>query len=226
MNAPSPMRITIIGGGSYQWTPKLLVDFVNTPVVRDAEVVLHDIDPAPLPRMVELARHLAAVRGVSLTARATTDRRDALRDADFVVVNISTGGFRSMRHDLEIPERHGVRQAVGDTVGPGGVMRALRTIPVFLDIARDIEELCPDAWVLNLTNPMTTICRALTRETSLKTVGLCHEITITQFLLSLLLDESFLDLPLTVGGVNHLPFVTALDVAGDDGFDLLRAVLG
>ena len=222
-------RITIIGGGSYQWTPKLLVDFVNTPVARDAEVVLHDIDPAPLPRMVELARHLAGQRGVALTARATTDRRDALRDADFVVVNISTGGFASMRHDLEIPERHGVRQSVGDTVGPGGVMRALRNIPVFLDLARDVEELCPDAWVLNLTNPMTTICRALTRETPLKVVGLCHEVTITQFLLSLLLDVSFLDLTLHVGGVNHLPFVTAGDVAGavpgDDGFARLRALL-
>ncbi len=130
-----------------------------------------------------------------------------------------------MRHDLEIPERFGVRQPVGDTVGPGGVMRALRNIPVFLDIAADMLDVCPDAWVLNLTNPMTTICRALTRETPLKTVGLCHEITITQFLLSLLLDVSFLDLTLTVGGVNHLPFVTALDVAGDDGFAMLRAVL-
>jgi hypothetical protein len=95
MGAPSRTRVTIIGGGSYQWTPKLLVDFVNTPVVRDADVVLHDIDPAPLPRMVVRARHLSDVRGVGLTARGTTDRRDALRDAEFVVVNISTGGFRS-----------------------------------------------------------------------------------------------------------------------------------
>jgi alpha-galactosidase len=229
MNAPSRTRITIVGGGSYQWTPKLLVDFVNTPVVRDAEIVLHDIDPAPLPRMVELARHLADVRGVALSARGTTDRRDALRDADFVVVNISTGGFRSMRHDLEIPDRHGVRQSVGDTVGPGGVMRALRNIPVFLDMARDVAELCPDAWILNLTNPMTTICRALTRETPLKVVGLCHEITITQFLLSLLLDVGFLDLTLEVGGVNHLPFVTGVAIAdggpGDDGLARLRELL-
>ncbi len=218
-------RITIIGGGSYQWTPKLLVDFVNTPALRDAEIVLHDIDPVPIPRMVELAAHLAARRGIGLSATATTDRRAALAGADFVVVNISTGGFASMRHDLEIPERHGVRQSVGDTVGPGGVLRALRNIPVFLDIARDVEEFCPDAWLLNLTNPMTTICRAVTRETPLKTVGLCHEITITQFLLSLLLDVSFLDLTVTVGGVNHLPFVTALDVAGDDGFERLRTLL-
>jgi len=225
MAAPSRTRIAIIGGGSYQWTPKLLVDFVNTPVVRDADIVLHDIDAAPLPRMVELAQHLANLRGVALTARATTDRRDALRDADFVVVNISTGGFASMRHDLEIPDRYGVRQSVGDTVGPGGVMRALRNIPVFLDIAADAQELCPDAWILNLTNPMTTICRALTRETPLKTIGLCHEITITQFLLSLLLDVGFMDLTLEVGGVNHLPLVTAVDVGGDDGLDRLRKLV-
>jgi alpha-galactosidase len=117
-------KITIIGGGSYQWTPKLLIDFVNTPGLREAEIVLHDIDPAPIPRMVELARHLADVSGTGLTADGTTDRRAALAGAEFVVVNISTGGFASMRHDLEIPERHGVRQSVGDTVGPGGVMRA------------------------------------------------------------------------------------------------------
>lgn len=225
VNAPFRTRIAIIGGGSYQWTPKLLTDFVNTPVVRDAEVVLHDVNPVPLPRMVELAQHLATLRGVALTARATTDRRDALRDADFVVVSISTGGFAAMRHDLEIPEHHGVRQPVGDTVGPGGVMRALRNIPVFLDIAADVERLCPDAWILNLTNPMTTICRSLSRETPLKVVGLCHEITITQFLLSLLLEVRFLDLTLEVGGVNHLPFVTAIDVAGEDGFPRLRALL-
>lgn len=219
-------RVTIIGGGSYQWTPKLLVDFVNTPALRDAAIVLHDVDPAPLPKMVELAEHLAGIAGAGLTARGTTDRRVALDGAEFVVANISTGGFASMRHDLEIPARHGVHQSVGDTVGPGGIVRALRNVPVFLDIARDIEQRCPDAWLLNLTNPMTTICRALTRETSLKIVGLCHEITITQFLLALLLDVSFLDLTLTVGGVNHLPFVAAADVAGEDAFGLLRAVLG
>ena len=219
-------RITIIGGGSYQWTPKLLVDFVNTPALQDAHVVLHDIDPTALPRMVDLAHHLAGIRGITLTASGTTDRGAALDGADFIVVNISTGGFASMRHDLEIPERHGVRQTVGDSVGPGGVLRALRNIPVFLDLATDVAERCPDAWLLNLTNPMTTICRALTRETPLKAVGLCHEVTITQFLLSLLLDVGFMDLTLTVGGVNHLPFVTAVDVAGDDGLELLRAVVG
>ena len=220
-----PVKITIIGGGSYQWAPKLLVDLANSPALHDTEVVLQDIDPVPIPRMVALAEHIADVRGIGLTASGTTDRRAALEGADYVVVNISTGGFASMRHDLDIPARHGVRQSVGDTVGPGGIVRALRNIPVFLDIAADVEDLCPDAWLLNLTNPMTTICRALTRETAVKTVGLCHEVTITQFLLSLLLDVSFLELRPTVGGVNHLPFVTALDAAGADGLGQLRELI-
>ncbi len=220
-----PVRITIVGGGSYQWAPKLLVDLANSPVLHDTEVVLHDIDPAPLPRMVGLAEHIAAVRGIGLTARATTDRRDALEGADYVVVTISTGGFTSMRHDLDVPARHGVMQSVGDTVGPGGIMRALRNVPVFLDLAADVEACCPDAWLLNLTNPMTTICRAVTRETAVKTIGLCHEVTITQFLLSLLLGVSFLELRPTVAGVNHLPFVTALDASGGDGLEQLRTLL-
>ena len=113
-----------------------------------------------------------------------------------------------MRHDLEIPERYGLRQSVGDTVGPGGIVRALRNIPVLVGIARDMEDVCPDAWMLNLTNPMTTLCRAVTRETGIRTIGLCHEITIAQFMLSLCSTSSFLDLQLTVAGVNHLPFIT------------------
>jgi len=183
---------------------------------------LEDIDPAPLPRMVELAEHIADVRGIPLTATSTTDQREALADADYVVVSISTGGFESMRHDIDIPAKYGIRQSVGDSVGPGGVIRAQRNIPVFLDLARNIEDLCPDAWLLNLTNPMTTICRAVTRESIVNTVGLCHEVTIAQFTLSLLLDASFMDLTPTVAGVNHLPFIAKLDVDGEDGLAILR----
>jgi alpha-galactosidase/6-phospho-beta-glucosidase family protein len=218
-------RITIIGGGSYQWAPKLLVDFANTPLLHDAEIVLEDVDPAPLPRMVELVEHIADVRGIGMTATSTTDQRRALEGADYVVVNISTGGFDSMRHDLTVPARHGVVQSVGDSVGPGGINRALRNIPVFLELARDMENVCPDAWLFNLTNPMTTICRAVTRETSVKTLGLCHEITGAQFALSQLLDANFFEISPTVAGVNHLPFITALDVGGTDGLERLREVL-
>jgi alpha-galactosidase len=218
-------RITIIGGGSYQWAPKLLVDFANSPLLHDAQIVLEDIDPAPLPRMVDFVAHLADVRGIGMRATSTTDQRRALDGADYVVVNISTGGFGSMRHDLAVPARYGIMQSVGDSVGPGGIVRALRNIPVFLELAHDMEQRCPDAWMFNLTNPMTTICRAVTRETSVKTVGLCHEIIGMQFALSQLLDVNFFDITPTVAGVNHLPFITALDVAGADGFEQLRDVV-
>ncbi|HEV2642548.1 MAG TPA: hypothetical protein VGT98_07570, partial [Candidatus Elarobacter sp.] len=190
-----------------------------------SEIVLHDIDPAPLEPMADFVRHVVGLQGIGMTVSTTTDRRAALAGADYVVVTISTGGFESMRFDLEIPERHGIKQSVGDSVGPGGIMRALRNIPVLVGIARDMEELCPDAWMLNITNPMTTLCRAMTHETSIKTVGLCHEIAGAQFALSLLLDVSFLDLEFELVGVNHLPIFTSLRANGADGFETLRELL-
>jgi alpha-galactosidase len=215
-------RIVIVGGGSYQWAPKLLIDIANTPSLHEAEIVLEDLDAKPLPQMVQFVERLAKLRGIGLQARATTNQRDALEGADYVVVTISTGAFASMRHDLEIPERYGIRQSVGDSVGPGGISRALRNIPVLVGIARDMEELCPDAWLLNITNPMTTLCRAVTRAASVKTVGLCHEIANTRYMLSMLLGAHYGDVDLTITGVNHLPVITDLRVNGGDGFELLR----
>ena len=187
------------------------------PSLHDAHIVLDDIDASRLPRMAAYVEHVASVRQIPMTVSTTTDQRVALEGADYVVVNISTGGFESMRHDLEIPARHGIHQPVGDTVGPGGVSRALRIIPVLVCIARDMEELCPHAWLLNLTNPMTTLCRAVTRETSVRTVGLCHEITITRFYLSLLLDTDFRAIEPVITGVNHLPVITELRIDGAHG---------
>jgi alpha-galactosidase/6-phospho-beta-glucosidase family protein len=216
-------RIAIIGGGSYQWIPKLLTDLANTKSLRDCELVIEDIDPDPIPRMLELVEHIAKVRGIGMTARGTTDQRDALTGADFVLVCISTGGFESMAFDLEIPERYGIFQSVGDSVGPGGIIRSQRNIPVFQSIARDMAELCPDAWLLNLTNPMTALCRSVTRESPIRTIGLCHEVTIMQFMLSMMLGVGFMDVNPTVAGVNHLPFITRLDVTGGgDGLAQLR----
>ena len=218
-------RIVVIGGGSYQWVPKLLVDIANTPSLVESEIVLQDINPEPLGRMAEWVEHVAAQRSIPLSVRTTTDQPNALAEADYVVVTISTGGFASMRHDLEIPRRYGIEQSVGDSVGPGGITRAVRNIPIFLNIARDMEEWCPDAWMFNITNPMTTICRAVTRETSIRTVGLCHEVTVLQFFLSLLLDVDFREIDLEITGVNHFPIVTRCSIGGRDGFELLTDLL-
>ena len=214
-------KIVIIGGGSNQWAPSLLNDIANTPSLHEAEIVLEDINPEPLPRMADYAEHVARLRDLPWKVSYTTDQRAALEGADYVVVAISTGGFDSMRHDVEIPARHGIRLSVGDQ-GPAGVSRTLRAVPVMVGIARDMEEICPDTWMLNLTNPMTHLVRAMTRETNAKVVGLCHEVTICRFYLSMWLDESFLDLEPTVVGVNHLPIITNLKVgAADDGLDRL-----
>ena len=218
-------QITIIGGGSYQWVPKLIDDIAQTPVLQDADVVLEDIDASRLSRTTAYVEHVARVLAIPLRVRATTDQRDALTGADFVVVNISTGGFRSMVHDIEIPARYGIMQSVGDTVGPGGISRSLRNIPVLLRVAREMEELCPDAWMLNLTNPMTTLCRTVTRETGIRTAGLCHELTITHFYLSLLLDVPFFDIGMTVTGVNHLPIITTVTAGSHDGLTQLADLL-
>ena len=218
-------RIVIIGGGSNQWAPSLLNDIANMRSLHEAEIVLEDINPEPLPRMAEYVEHIARIRDIPLRATYTTDQRAALEGADYVVVAISTGGFDSMRHDVEIPARHGIRLSVGDA-GPAGVSRTLRNVPVMVGIARDMEEICPDAWLVNLTNPMTQLVRAITRETNVKTVGLCHEVTICRFYLSMWLGESFLDLEPTVVGVNHLPFMTKLKVGdADDGLDRLRELV-
>jgi alpha-galactosidase len=218
-------RITIVGGGSTHWAPKLLLDFANTPSLADADVTLMDVEKDSLPPMLDVAEHVRSRRGVGLTTRATTDLRDALDGAEFVVTALSVGGFESMRHDLEIPARYGIRQPVGDSVGPGGVSRSLRSIPVMLDIALAMEQQCPDALLVNVSNPLTALCRAVGRETTVRDVGLCNELVGLQFVLSLLFDTDMRSVDPVVGGVNHLPLVTALRIGDDDGFAMLSEAL-
>jgi alpha-galactosidase len=219
------MRIVIIGGGSRQWGPKLTADILTTPSLTDANIVLHDVDAASLELMQAYCARMNREVGAAATIEATTDRKAALDGADFVAVTISTGGFTSMAHDLTIPERYGVRQSVGDTCGPGGINRSLRNIPVLLDIARDMEQQCPDAWLMNLTNPMTCLTRAINKETSIRAVGLCHEVVIMSWLVAIALGVPADQLSMDITGVNHLPWITKLTVGGEDGFEALRAAL-
>ena len=219
------MRVTIIGGGSYQWSPKLVTDLLGVPALAGMELVLEDIDAAALEDLGAYARLATRETGTACEVITTTDQRAALEGADFVVVTISTGGFESMAFDLEVPARHGVRQPVGDTVGPGGISRSLRNVPVLVGIARDIESMCPDAWMLNITNPMTALTRAVCRETSVRTVGLCHEVGNFCMDLALALGLPHTAVVPTVAGVNHFPVIVALDIDGTDGFDRIARMV-
>ena len=219
------MQITIIGGGSYQWTPELLADVLSTPSLHGAHIVLEDIDPAPLAKMETLGRMVDEVLGSKATFATTTDQRRALDGADFVIVTISTGGFDSMAVDLEVPARYGIRQSVGDTVGPGGINRSLRNIPVLVGVAEDMAEVCPDAWLLNITNPMTCLTRAVCRQTPVKAVGLCHEVGNWTMDLAIALGKPAEAVRATVAGVNHFPVVTSLEVDGEDAFPVLAGMV-
>lgn len=220
-------NITIVGGGSYHWAPRLLADFANTPSLNDVHVVLHDLDADRMKLMQDLGGEIARRRGIAMTVESESDRRRSLEGADFVITALSVGGFDSMQHDIEIPQRYGIRQPIGDSVGPGGVLRSLRSVPVLLDIARDVEAVAPDAWLVNVTNPLTALCRSVTRETNVKTVGLCNEWVGCSWILSLLFDCGMNDIDPIIGGVNHYPLATSLRVGGeDDGFVRLHALLG
>jgi alpha-galactosidase/6-phospho-beta-glucosidase family protein len=221
----SGTQVTIIGGGSYQWAPELMADLFGTPALAGMHLVLEDINPTPLPKMEALAHKVNDALGAKATVATTTDQRAALDGADFVIVCISTGAFRSMAVDLDVPAQHGITQTVGDSVGPGGINRALRNIPVLVGIGRDMEEICPDAWLFNITNPMTTLTRSVCRETSIKTVGLCHEVGNFCMDLAIALKKPHQAITPSVTGVNHFPVLTSLEVDGANGFDIIRELV-
>src|SRR5437870_8687557 len=151
-------RICFIGGGSYNWMPKLLGDLALTPDL-EGTVVLQDINPTALDDIQQYGRKAFASTGSNFTIETTTDLDRGLDGADFVVVTITTGGLDTMALDLSIPEKYGIYQSVGDTVGPGGLSRALRNVPVMVEIVQAMDRYCPNAWMLNLTNPLTVLTR-------------------------------------------------------------------
>jgi alpha-galactosidase len=215
-------RICFIGGGSYNWMPKLLADLALTPDLEGA-VVLHDPNQRALEDIAQYGRKAFASVGSRFTIESTTDLDRALDGAEFVVVTITTGGLDSMALDLAIPEKYGICQSVGDTVGPGGLARALRNVPVMVGIARAMERHCPDAWMLNLTNPMTVLTRAVgLTAPRLKTVGLCHELFGVRGGLIRMFGGTENDFEFRVAGVNHLIWVLEMTIRGQDGLRMVR----
>lgn len=206
-------KIVLIGAGSTEFTPGLLADLVASPDLSNADVALVDIDPWAVETMTRLAQRLADERGVGLRVSGTTNRREALPGADFVTTTIAVGGVRGWETDVRIPEKYGVCQTVGDSVGPGGVFRALRHVPEIVAIAKDMEELCPDAWLFNYTNPMSAIVRGVQKATSIRCAGLCHGVLHTREVIARDLGFQTEDVNVVFAGVNHLCWL--LDVRHD-----------
>ena len=215
-------KTVFIGGGSFHWGPGIIRDFIVTPELQDSVLVLHDIDHEAAMRNQSIAEAINAKAGSSLKIEVEDDRRSALEGADYVVLAISTGGLSAWRLDMEIPDKYGCRQTIADTVGPGGYSRALRNIPVILGIARDMEEMCPKAWLLNVTNPMTTLTRSVWRETSIRCIGLCHEVYHFLHQVEDMFQVSAEDISFNFGGINHCGWLLEMTVKDEDGLAMLR----
>ncbi|MFM7677222.1 MAG: alpha-glucosidase/alpha-galactosidase, partial [Roseiflexaceae bacterium] len=169
-------RITFIGAGSIGFTRTLVRDILTFPRLADAELVLMDIDKERLEFAERSVKRIIELGKYPATVKTTLSRAEALQGADVVMVTILAGGVQVWRHDIEIPKQYGIDINVGDTRGPSGIFRALRTIPEMLNIAKDMERYCPNAMMLNYTNPMAMLCRAMQLESNIKLTGLCHSV--------------------------------------------------
>ena len=215
------MKIAFIGGGSVQWTAKLVADMALNPSLDSAELVLQDIDENALNLLTKVCKKIMLETGSHIRVSSTLDRRSALQGAAFVILCVGIGGLDAMRFDLEIPLKYGIHQSVGDTVGPGGLARGLRHIPFAVQLAHEMEVLCPDAWMLNLTNPMSTITRAVNKATQISCIGLCHEVNGVRKRFAEILDIPLTEINFSVMGINHLPILHNLTIAGKDGKQVL-----
>lgn len=223
------MKITIVGGGSYCWTPMLFRDIVMTPGLEGSRIVLQDINKKHLDDLRKCCKSILKQTGKEddFKVAGSLNQEQALKNADYVILTISTGGYDAMEPDLKIPYNYGIYQPVGDTVGPGGISRALRNIPVVVDIAKTMEKVCPDAWLLNITNPMSALTRCVSRETDIRVIGLCHELYgALRMLQDVMKGEDWRkDFDCVTVGVNHLPWIIKLRFRGKDAFPELRRKL-
>jgi alpha-galactosidase len=219
-------KITFIGAGSTVFAKNLLGDILSFPELADSTISLFDIDAERLRTSEIVAQRLAGALDVRPTIEATTDRRRALDGADYAICMIQVGGYKPATVvDFEIPKKYGLRQTIADTLGIGGIMRGLRTVPVLLEIARDMEQLCPHATFLQYVNPMAINCWALSRASSIKTVGLCHSVQHTAGELARDIGVPLEEIDYLCAGINHMAFYLRFERGGQDLYPLIRQVL-
>jgi alpha-galactosidase len=218
-------KIAFIGAGSIVFARNLMGDILSFPELQGSRLSLMDIDSERLNRSASAADAMLAENNVEATVKTTTDRRTALDDADYVLNMIHVGGREPFKNEIRIPQQYGVNQAVGDTLGPGGVFRMLRTVPVMLDLAHDMEELCPDALLLNYTNPMAMLCWAIDEATEIDIIGLCHSVQHTAEAVSNYASVPTDELEYWVAGINHMAWFLEAKHDGESIYpDLFDAI--
>lgn len=217
-------RVVFVGAGSTVFTRNLAADLLLSPELEGLELVLHDIDERRLARSERVVRRLVETLGAPARVEATLDRERALAGASVVFSTIQVGGYRPATvTDFEVPKRFGLEQTIGDTLGIGGIFRAVRTVPVMLAVLRDMERLCPDALHLNYVNPMAMVCWALTELSPIRTVGLCHSVQGTARELAHDLAVPPEELDYVAAGINHMAFYLRLEHRGEDLYPRLHA---
>lgn len=219
-------KFAFIGGGSFGFTRRLVTDLLTFPAFADAHIALMDIDPERLDAIYRAVKKIIAAGNYPATVSATTNRAEALEGADGVVCTILSGDVEVWQHDILIPKKYNIDICVGDTRGPAGIFRALRTIPVMLDICADVEKYCPDAVLLNYTNPMAMLCRAMQeRFPKLKITGLCHSVQQTSEMLARWIGAPMDKITYTCAGINHQAFYLEYKWNGQDAYPLIRKTL-
>jgi alpha-galactosidase len=219
-------KITFLGAGSTVFAKNLLGDILSFPELASAHISLMDVDLERLRTSERVAHQVAEFFGAQPTLEATLDRRRALDGADYAISMFQVGGYRpSTVIDFEIPKKYGLRQTIADTLGVGGIMRALRTIPVFLDLCRDMEELCPDVTFLQYVNPMAMNCWAISRASPIKTVGLCHSVQGTANDLAQDIGVPIEEINYVCAGINHMAFYLRFERNGESLYPRLRQAM-
>jgi alpha-galactosidase len=222
----SQRKITFIGAGSTVFAKNLVGDILSFPELADSTICLFDIDQNRLKTSEVVARRIAKTLGASAIVEATTDRGRALDGASYAINMIQVGGYRpSTVTDFEIPKRYGLRQTIADTLGIGGIMRGLRTIPVLIEMCKEMERRCPEVVHLNYVNPMAMNCWALSEATSVRTVGLCHSVQHTAGELARDIGIPVEEINYVVGGINHLAFYLKFERNGEDLYPEIRRVI-